>query len=115
MTPLLIMFGIPRRWRGDGLQPDRRRVDLRHLRHWRVGNVDFKMDGTCWPAASSAGWSASRDQVPAAMGNADFVIKMTYVLMLGAWAPTCSLRASRAAQEGRRKNRRYRGFRLPAS
>lgn len=52
--------------------------------HWKVGNVDFKM-GLYLLAGGFVGGLLGVEgiKVLRAMGNADFVIKITYVLMLG--------------------------------
>jgi len=52
--------------------------------HWRVGNVDFKM-GLYLLAGGFVGGLLGVEgiKILRAMGNADFVIKITYVLMLG--------------------------------
>src|SRR5512143_3738821 len=52
--------------------------------HWKVGNVDFKM-GLILLAGGLVGGLIGVQGIKLlnAMGNADFVIKMTYVLMLG--------------------------------
>ncbi|MBI3592999.1 MAG: sulfite exporter TauE/SafE family protein, partial [Nitrospirae bacterium] len=52
--------------------------------HWKVGNVDFKM-GLYLLAGGFVGGllGVQGIKILKAMGNADFVIKMTYVLMLG--------------------------------
>jgi uncharacterized membrane protein YfcA len=52
--------------------------------HWKVGNVDFKM-GIYLLVGGFVGGLVGVQAIKLlqAMGNADFVIKMTYVLMLG--------------------------------
>src|SRR5512135_2395045 len=85
MTPLLIMFGIPSTVAAatDSNQIVAASTSGTYA-HWKVGNVDFKMGiylliGGC--VGGLGGVQAIK--VLRAMGNADFVIKMTYVLMLG--------------------------------
>jgi uncharacterized membrane protein YfcA len=52
--------------------------------HWKVGNVDFKMGLYLLVGGFIGGIVGVQGiKVLRAMGNADFVIKMTYVLMLG--------------------------------
>jgi len=52
--------------------------------HWRMGNVDFKM-GICLLIGGVFGGTLGVQliKVLRALGNADFLIKITYVLMLG--------------------------------
>ena len=70
---------------GDRFQPDRGGVDLRApMRTGRSGTWISRWGCTFSSAVLSAASSASRlIKLLHAMGNADFVIKMTYVLMLG--------------------------------
>jgi uncharacterized membrane protein YfcA len=52
--------------------------------HWRMGNVDFKMGIFLLVGGFVGGLvGVQAIKILHAMGNADFVIKMTYVLMLG--------------------------------
>jgi len=85
MTPLLIMFGIPSTVAAatDSNQIVAASTSGTYA-HWRVGNVDFKM-GLYLLAGGFVGglFGVQGIKVLKAMGNADFVIKMTYVLMLG--------------------------------
>jgi uncharacterized membrane protein YfcA len=85
MTPLLIMFGIPATVAAatDSNQIVAASTSGTYA-HWRVGNVDFKM-GLYLLAGGFVGGliGVQGIKVLNAMGNADFVIKMTYVLMLG--------------------------------
>jgi uncharacterized protein len=85
MTPLLIMFGIPATVAAatDSNQIVAASTSGTYA-HWRVGNVDFKM-GLYLLAGGFIGglFGVQGIKVLNAMGNADFVIKMTYVLMLG--------------------------------
>ncbi len=85
MTPLLIMFGIPSTVAAatDSNQIVAASTSGTYA-HWKVGNVDFKM-GLYLLAGGFIGglFGVQGIKVLNAMGNADFVIKMTYVLMLG--------------------------------
>ena len=85
MTPLLIMFGIPATVAAatDSNQIVAASTSGTYA-HWRVGNVDFKM-GLYLLAGGFIGGLGGVQliKVLQATGNADFVIKMTYVLMLG--------------------------------
>ncbi len=85
MTPLLIMFGIPSTVAAatDSNQIVAASTSGTYA-HWKVGNVDFKM-GIYLLAGGFAGGLVGVQAIKLlhAMGNADFVIKMTYVLMLG--------------------------------
>jgi uncharacterized protein len=85
MTPLLMMFGIPATVAAatDSNQIVAASTSGTYA-HWKVGNVDFKM-GLYLLAGGFAGGIVGVQgiKVLRAMGNADFVIKMTYILMLG--------------------------------
>ncbi len=85
LTPLLIMFGIPSTVAAatDSNQIVAASTSGTYA-HWKVGNVDFKM-GLYLLAGGFLGGivGVQAIKVLRAMGNADFVIKMTYVLMLG--------------------------------
>ncbi len=85
MTPLLIMFGIPSTVAAatDSNQIVAASTSGTYA-HWKVGNVDFKM-GLYLLAGGFIGGLVGVQGIKVlnAMGNADFVIKMTYVLMLG--------------------------------
>ncbi|MBI4654507.1 MAG: sulfite exporter TauE/SafE family protein [Nitrospirae bacterium] len=85
MTPLLIMLGIPATVAAatDSNQIVAASTSGTYA-HWKVGNVDFKM-GLYLLAGGFLGGlvGVQAIKVLRAMGNADFVIKMTYVLMLG--------------------------------
>ena len=85
MTPLLIMFGIPSTVAAatDSNQIVAASTSGTYA-HWRVGNVDFKMGLYLLAGGFIGGLLGVQGiKVLRAMGNADFVIKMTYVLMLG--------------------------------
>lgn len=85
MTPLLIMLGIPSTVAAatDSNQIVAASTSGTYA-HWRVGNVDFKM-GLMLLAGGFLGGLVGVQfmKILRTMGNADFVIKMTYVLMLG--------------------------------
>jgi len=85
MTPLLIMFGIPSTVAAatDSNQIVAASTSGTYA-HWRVGNVDFKMGFYLLAGGFTGGlFGVQAIKVLNAMGNADFVIKMTYVFMLG--------------------------------
>ena len=85
MTPLLIMMGIPPT---VAAATDSNQIVAAStsgtFAHWRLGNVDFKM-GMMLLGGGFAGGLVGVEviKILRAMGNADFVIKITYVLMLG--------------------------------
>ena len=85
MTPLLIMMGIPPT---VAAATDSNQIVAAStsgtFAHWRLGNVDFKM-GMMLLGGGFAGGLVGVEviKILRAMGNADFVIKVTYVLMLG--------------------------------
>ncbi|MEK6528956.1 MAG: sulfite exporter TauE/SafE family protein [Nitrospirota bacterium] len=85
MTPLLIMFGIQPTIAAatDSLQIVGASTSGTFA-HWRLGNVDFKM-GCYLLIGGFAGGMAGVQliKILRMLGNADFVIKLTYVLMLG--------------------------------
>jgi len=85
MTPLLIMFGIPSTVAAatDSNQIVAASVSGTYA-HWKVGNVDFKM-GLYLLVGGFIGGLVGVEliKVLRAMGDAGFVIKITYVLMLG--------------------------------
>lgn len=85
MTPLLIMFGIPPTVAAatDSNQIVAASTSGTYA-HWKVGNVDFKMGFHLLIGGFIGGLvGVQAIKILRAMGNADFVIKMTYVLMLG--------------------------------
>ncbi len=85
MTPLLIMLGIPSTVAAatDSNQIVAASTSGTYA-HWRVGNVDFKMGIYLLIGGFAGGLLGVQGiKMLKAMGNADFVIKMTYVLMLG--------------------------------
>ncbi|OCC16155.1 Arginine/ornithine antiporter ArcD [Dissulfuribacter thermophilus] len=85
MTPLLIMFGIPPT---VAAASDSNQIvgasTSGTLAHWRLGNVDVKM-GLLLLVGGIVGGTVGVQiiKILRAMGNADFLIKITYVLMLG--------------------------------
>lgn len=85
MTPLLIMLGIPPT---VAAASDSNQIvgasTSGTLAHYRMGNVDFKM-GILLLIGGVTGGTAGVQLIKLlrAMGNADFLITITYVLMLG--------------------------------
>lgn len=85
MTPLLIMFGIPAT---VAAASDSNQIvgasTSGTLAHWRLGNVDVKM-GILLLIGGVIGGTLGVQiiKILRAMGNADFLITVTYVLMLG--------------------------------
>ncbi|MFA5902881.1 MAG: sulfite exporter TauE/SafE family protein [Desulfobacula sp.] len=85
MTPLLIMMGIPPT---VAAASDSNQIvgasTSATFAHFRLGNVDFKM-GTLLLIGGVIGGTGGVQiiQVLRKMGNADFLINITYVLMLG--------------------------------
>ncbi len=85
MTPLLIMFGIPPT---VAAASDSNQIvgasTSGTLAHFRLGNVDFKM-GLILLIGGIVGGTAGVQiiKVLRQLGNADFLINLTYVLMLG--------------------------------
>jgi uncharacterized membrane protein YfcA len=85
MTPLLIMLGIPPTVAAatDSNQIVAASTSGTYA-HWKVGNVDFKMGFYLLVGGFIGGLvGVEAIKVLRALGNADFVIKITYVLMLG--------------------------------
>lgn len=85
MTPLLIMLGIPSTVAAatDSNQIVAASTSGTYA-HWKIGNVDFKMGFHLLIGGFAGGLlGVQAINILRAMGNADFVIKMTYVLMLG--------------------------------
>src|SRR4030042_4642227 len=85
MTPLLIMLGIPATVAAatDSNQIVAASTSGTYA-HWKVGNVDFKMGLYLLIGGFAGGlFGVQLIKILKATGNADFVIKMTYVLMLG--------------------------------
>lgn len=85
LTPLLIMFGIPPTVAAatDSNQIVAASTSGTYA-HWKVGNVDFKMGFYLLVGGFLGGLlGVELIKILRAMGDAGFVIKMTYVLMLG--------------------------------
>ena len=85
MTPLLIMLGIPSTVAAatDSNQIVAASTSGTYA-HWKIGNVDFKMGFYLLVGGFAGGLAGVQGiKVLKAMGNADFVIKITSVLMLG--------------------------------
>lgn len=85
MTPLLMMFGIPPTVAAatDSNQIVAASTSGSYA-HWRLGNIDFRMGLLLLSGGFVGGLMGVQIiKILRAMGNADFVIKMTYVLMLG--------------------------------
>jgi len=85
MTPLLIMFGIPPT---VAAASDSNQIvgasTSGCLAHYRLGNVDFKMGFLLLIGGVLGGFAGVQViKVLRVMGNADFLINITYVLMLG--------------------------------
>ena len=85
MTPLLMMIGIPPT---IAAATDANQIVAASasgcFSHWRLGNVDIKM-GLLLTLGGFAGGAVGVQVIKAllAAGGADFLIKMTYVVMLG--------------------------------
>ncbi len=85
MTPLLIMAGIPSTVAAasDSNQIVAASTSGTYA-HYRMGNVDFKMGGLLLIGGVVGGTlGVQLIKILRALGNADFVIKITYVVMLG--------------------------------
>jgi uncharacterized membrane protein YfcA len=85
MTPLLIMVGIPST---VAAATDSNQIVAAStsgtFAHYRLGNVDFKMGFLLLIGGVLGGTVGVQFiKILRAMGNADFVIKVTYVIMLG--------------------------------
>lgn len=85
MTPLLIMMGIPPT---VAVASDSNQIVAASTSgtyaHWRLGNVDFKMGLYLLIGAFVGGLlGVQAIKILREMGNADAVIKLTYVIMLG--------------------------------
>ena len=85
MTPLLIMLGIPPT---VAAASDSNQIigasTSGTLAHFRLGNVDFKMGFLLLAGGVAGGCVGVRViKLLRALGNADFLINVTYVLMLG--------------------------------
>lgn len=85
MTPLLIMIGVPPTVAAasDSLQIVGASTSGTFA-HWKLGNVDVKMGIFLLIGGFTGGLAGVQlIKILRMMGNADFVIKVTYVLMLG--------------------------------
>lgn len=85
MTPLLIMMGIPPTVAAasDSNQIVAASTSGTYA-HWKLGNVDFKMGLLLLVGGFAGGlMGVQLIKVLRMMGSADFVIKVTYVIMLG--------------------------------
>lgn len=85
LTPLLIMIGIPPTVAAatDSNQIVAASTSGTYA-HWKIGNVDFKMGFYLLIGGFSGGLAGVQlMKLLLMMGNANFVIKITYVLMLG--------------------------------
>jgi uncharacterized membrane protein YfcA len=85
LTPLLITIGIPPT---VAAATDSNQIVAASasgiFAHYRLGNVDFKMGILLLIGGIAGGtFGVQIVKVLRALGNADFVIKMTYVVMLG--------------------------------
>jgi len=85
LTPLLIMIGIPPT---VAAASDSNQIVAAStsgtLAHWRMGNVDFKMGILLLIGGVFGGTiGVQLIKILRTTGNADFVIKITYVIMLG--------------------------------
>ena len=85
MTPLLIMIGIPPT---VAAASDSNQIvgasTSGTLAHYRLGNVDFKMGILLLIGGVTGGTVGVQIiKILRALGNADFLIQITYVLMLG--------------------------------
>lgn len=85
ITPLLIMFGIPSTVAAaTGSNQIVAASTTGTYAHWKAGNVDFKMGAYLIAGSFSGGLlGVQAVKILRLMGNADFVIKATYVFMLG--------------------------------
>jgi uncharacterized protein len=84
LTPLLIMFGIPPTVAAasDSNQIVAASASGTYA-HYRLGNVDFKMGLVLFGGGVlGGGLGVHLVKILRSMGNADFVIKITYVIML---------------------------------
>lgn len=106
MTPLLIMLGIPATVAAatDSNQIVAASTSGTYA-HWKVGNVDFKMGLHLLIGGFVGGLlGVQAIKILKAMGNADFVIKMTYVLMLGGVGTYMFIESLSAIRKSKEKN-----------
>lgn len=107
MTPLLIMLGIPATVAAatDSNQIVAASTSGTYA-HWKVGNVDFKMGFHLLIGGFVGGLlGVQAIKILKAMGNADFVIKMTYVLMLGGVGSYMFVESLNAIRRSKNKNK----------
>lgn len=85
LTPLLILFGIPSTVAAaSGAAAYVAASTSGTYAHWKAGNVDFKMGLVMLAGGFLGGLGGVQAiKVLKATGNADFAIKLTYVVMLG--------------------------------
>ncbi len=85
LTPLLIMFKIPSTVAvATGLSQMVATSTSGAYAHYKIGNVDFKMGVYLLIGGFLGGLiGVQAIKILTGMGNADFVIKMTYILLLG--------------------------------
>ena len=108
MTPLLIMIGIPPT---IAAASDSNQIVAAcasgTYAHYRLGNVDIKM-GLCLLAGSLLGGTIGVQiiKVLRQMGNADFFIKMTYVVMLGFVGGYMFIESLQSLRSSKRPSRR---------
>jgi uncharacterized protein len=108
MTPLLIMLGIPATVAAatDSNQIVAASTSGTYA-HWKIGNVDFKMGFHLLIGGFIGGLvGVQAIKVLNAMGNADFVIKMTYVLMLGGVGTYMFIESLSAIRRSKNKKKR---------
>lgn len=104
LTPLLIMIGIPPT---VAAASDSNQIVAASssgtYAHWRMGNVDFKM-GICLLIGGVVGGTLGVQliKILRAVGNADFLIRITYVLMLGIVGSYMFLESLRSLRGGHR-------------
>jgi uncharacterized membrane protein YfcA len=102
LTPLLIMIGIPPT---VAAASDSNQIVAASssgtYAHWRLGNVDFKM-GTYLLIGGVVGGTLGVQliKILRAVGNADFLIKITYVVMLGVVGSYMFLESLRSLRGG---------------
>ncbi|MBI5748254.1 MAG: TIGR02186 family protein [Nitrospinae bacterium] len=85
LTPLLMMFGIPSTVAvATGLSQMVATSTSGAYAHYKIGNIDFKM-GFYLLVGGFFGGAAGVQiiKILKVIGNADFVIKMTYIVLLG--------------------------------
>lgn len=113
MTPLLMMIGIPPT---IAAATDANQIVAASasgtFSHWRLGNVDFKM-GLYLLIGGFVGGAAGVQviKILRATGGADFLIKMTYVIMLGLVGSFMFVESLHAM----RKNKKSSGSAAPAA